>query len=225
MIVLDCHADKEIKKGLDNYGEVLLTKPNNKILEGINSHPDLLIGKLDENTLAVDAQNIDYYSNFIKNKELIPIENIKSPYPSHIKLNYVVYKNYFIHNLKYTDKTVLNFFKSKNYEMINVKQGYTKCSVVVGKNCLITSDVGIYEKLKKFTNILLIEHKQIKLRNFEYGFIGGASGLIGDKLLFTGNLNNHSSKNKILEFLNKNNEDFEFLTQNEIVDIGTMIEI
>lgn len=225
MILVDYYTNEDIKSELSKYDKVVLTKPNKNILEGINSHPDLLVRKLDEETLAVDAQNLNYYSEIFKNKNLVPIQNIQSPYPGHIKLNFAVYKNLFIHNLKFTDKLVLNYFKEKGYEFIDVKQGYTKCNLVIGKNCLITSDVGIYKKLKDKAKILLIEHKQIMLKNFEYGFIGGATGLVKNTLLFTGNLDNHSSKEKILKFLNANDEKFEFITQRDIIDIGTILEI
>lgn len=225
MIVVDYYTNETIKNKLKNYGEVVTTLPNSKIYEGIDAHPDILIRKLDKETIAVDSQNIEYYSNIFKNKKIIPIENIESPYPNHVKLNFAVYRDFFIHNLKFTDKEILNFYKNRGFKLIDVKQGYTKCNLAVGKRCLITSDVGIYEKLKNISNILLIEHKQIELRNFEYGFIGGATGLVGDRLFFTGVLEGHSSKDKIIKFLEANNENFEFLTESNIIDIGSIIEI
>ncbi len=55
--------------------------------------------------------------------------------------------NQLIHNLKFTDDNLLSYEKHKI--LINVKQGYTKCSCLpVSKNALITSDVGIYNTLK-----------------------------------------------------------------------------
>lgn len=225
MIVVDYYADKEIVDSLKKIDRVLLTKPSKLIYEGINGHPDLLIRQLDKELIAVDENSIKYYKDYFKNYKLIPISSIKSPYPNHIKLNYVVFKNYFIHNLKYTDKKILNFYKEKNYEFIDVKQGYTKCNIVVGKNSLITSDNDIYIKLKDKFPTLLIDHKQIKLKNFNYGFIGGTSGLINDILYFTGRLERHSSYKKILRFLDKNKEDYKFLTDKEIVDVGSLMQM
>lgn len=224
MLVVDYYTDKEIINKLKKLDEVVLTKPNKNIYSGIEAHPDLLVRQLDKNTLAVDEENINYYKEKFSDYELIAIEKISTPYPNHIKLNYVVFNNLFIHNIKYTDKKVLEYYKNKGYELIDVKQGYTKCNIAVGKNSLITSDTDIYNKLKNKTKILQIDHKQIELRNFNYGFIGGASGLIKDTLYFTGSLKHHSSYEKIINFLNKN-EKYDYLSENQIVDIGSIIEI
>lgn len=225
MIVVDYYTDDKILKELSKIDKVVKTKPNLQIMDGINAHPDLLIRPLNTDTLAVDDENLSYYSSIFKDKKIIPIKNIKSPYPNHVKLNFAIYQNLFIHNLNYTDTEVYQYYHERKYEFIHVKQGYTKCNLVVGKNCLITSDVNIYEKLKSKTKILLIEHKQIKLRGFNYGFIGGTSGIIKDTLYFTGSLDKHSSSEKIIDFLETNNEKYKFITNGELVDIGSIIEI
>lgn len=225
MIFVDYYARDEIVKNLEKHGTVVRTKRNENILDGIEAHPDLLIRRLDSKTVAVDSENFEYYEKYLECKKIIEVEGIRSPYPNHVKLNFAVYKNLFIHNLKFTDEKVLEFYKERDFTFIDVKQGYTKCNLAVGKNCLITSDVDIYEKLKDLTNILLIDHKQIELRNFNYGFIGGCTGLVDGKLFFTGVLDGHSSKDKIIKFLEANNENFEFLTESTIIDIGSIIEI
>ena len=52
-----------------------------------------------------------------------------------------------IHNLNFTDKKILDYCKDK--KTINVKQGYTKCSILpVKEKAIITNDKGIYDTLK-----------------------------------------------------------------------------
>lgn len=226
-LIVDCRINEEIKYNLETKGYTLIyTKPNKDILYPFNSHPDMLIRQLSSNDFICDRDNISYYRAFLKEYNLIPtLNNLKRNYPEDIALNYLVFKNLFIHKLSATDGNILNYYKNKGYTLIDVTQGYTKCNVAVGKNSLITSDRIIYEKLKKYVSILLIDHKQIKLKNFNYGFIGGASGFINGELVFTGSLKSHSSYEKIVKFLDINDEKYSFLSYNEIEDFGSIFEV
>ena len=67
--------------------------------------------------------------------------NIDSKYPYDVWYNATALKDYVICNKAYTDKTILD---SHNKEIINVKQGYSKCNIcIVDNNAIITSDNGI----------------------------------------------------------------------------------
>jgi hypothetical protein len=69
-----------------------------------------------------------------------------------------------------------------------VKQGYTKCSlVVVDEKSVITSDMGLAAALQRFEiDVLLISQGHVALPGLQYGFLGGASGRAGDEILFNG---------------------------------------
>ncbi|SHG97221.1 hypothetical protein SAMN02745245_00194 [Anaerosphaera aminiphila DSM 21120] len=226
-VIVDCKISDNIKNALINKDlKLFYTKQNKALLEPINSHPDMLVRQLSKRELICDKSNLSYYKSIFNDYDVLPTTNyLEEKYPRDIVLNYVVFKNYFIHNLNFTDKYVLNAYKKRNYKFINVTQGYTKCSVIVGENSLITSDKIIYDKLKNLENILLIDHKQIILKGFDYGFIGGTSGLVNGEILFTGSLKKHSSYREIINFLELNNEKYYFLTDEDIVDFGSIIEI
>lgn len=224
-ILVNKKLKKEILDNLKSIGiDILNTKENNNLLEPLKGHPDILLHQLSNGDVVVDRENYKYYKELLSEYNVIPSDcKLDGKYPKDISLNAVVFKNLFIHNLNYTDKKLLDFYSSNGYRMINVKQGYTKCNIVVGKNVLITSDVDIYNSIKDFEKILLIDHKQIILEGFNYGFIGGTSGLINDKIYFTGSLKNHSSYEEIIKFLNDNNEEYEFLSEKPIEDYGSLI--
>lgn len=226
-ILINYNTNREIEKSLENLNfKIYKTTPNKNLLEPLEAHPDLLLHNLPNGDLVVDRDNYEYYKNLFDDYNIIKSSSsLDCKYPKDISLNASVFKNLFIHNLKYTDEKLLDYYSKNGYKLINVRQGYTKCNISIGKNVLITSDRDIYEKVRKFEKILLIDHKQIILTGFNYGFIGGASGLIDDTLYFTGSLEKHSSYNKIIEFLEENNEKYDFLSKSDIIDYGSILSL
>lgn len=192
----------------------------------LNGHPDLALHQVSDDTVVVENTLIDYYREKLPDKKLIPsYKKVEKDYPSNIGLNVFRYNDYVFHNIKYMDKNIKDYYLDRNYNFINIKQGYAKCSIASVNDSLITSDRGIYEKAKKHLNCLLIDHKQIKLKGFDYGFIGGASGSIRDSLILTGNINNHSSKKDIECFVQRNNLEIKYLSSEEIEDYGSILSI
>ena len=134
-------------------------------------------------------------------------------------------KDYVICNKAYTDKTILD---SHNKEIINVKQGYSKCNIcIVDNNAIITSDNGIAKTVaKKGIDVLKISPGYIELRKLDYGFIGGATGIIDNNMLaVNGDINSHPDSEQIKVFAIKYNVDIVPLKNSNIVDIGTIILI
>lgn len=208
---------------LKKYGEVVRTRANKNILKGLDTHPDILTHPLPSGELVVDRDNFEYYKKIFPDKKVIPSNSIlEKEYPRDVALNAFTFKNYFIHNLKCTDKVLLDYYKNSGYEMIDIKQGYAKCSCLVTEDFIITSDGGIYDSLKDFIPIYKINHGEIKLENFNYGFIGGASGTLGKKIFFTGDLSHHSSYEEILKIIKKYDYEIEILSKDPIEDFGSI---
>lgn len=223
--LISCDTPQEIIGNLENEGfNIIKTAENENILKPLCAHADILVHRLPDDTIVVDRDNFGYYENLLAGFNLLKSENsLDAAYPLDISLNGVCFKNYFIHNLKYTDANLLDFYSKNGYKLIDVRQGYTKCNIAVGNDCLITSDVDIYEKMKdEGEEILLIHHKEIVLPGFNYGFIGGTSGLFEDTLYFTGDIKKHSSGEEIVDFLDRNGQKFKILSEDRLLDIGSI---
>lgn len=206
----------------------LIRVPKSEFLyDSICAHPDvqlhiensknIIIAK--NSTLDLSSYNIDI--NIKKSKKLL-----EKKYPNNIFLNAINLKDFFIHNLKYTDDILLSSVKDKN--LINIKQGYTKCScAIVNDNALITSDVGIYNALKPYPiDVLLIPSGDIELSDFPYGFIGGTCGLISkNKMAFFGNLKYHTYGKDIIDFLKKYDVEYISLADNNLIDRGSILTL
>lgn len=109
---------------------------------------------------------------------------------------------------------------------VHTAQGYTKCNIaVVDGSHIITEDEGVFRAVSEKTDIkvLLISPKQVKLNGFAYGFIGGASGRIGNEMIFSGDVTKHSDYAKIRSFIEECGLDIKYFDY-PLTDIGSIIE-
>ncbi|MFR6449088.1 MAG: DUF6873 family GME fold protein [Peptoniphilus grossensis] len=222
VIVAENFPEKSLKI-LKEYGKIVRTKSNKNLMKGLDTHPDILLHPLPSGELVVDRDNLEYYKKIFPDKNILPSHScLSKKYPKDVPLNAFTFKNYFIHNLKFTDKVLLDYYKNSGYKMIDIKQGYGKCSSLVTEDFIITSDGGIYESLRDFIPIYKIKHGEIRLQNFNYGFIGGASGVYGKKIFFTGDFSHHYSYEEILKIIKKYNYEIEILSKDPIEDFGSI---
>ena len=114
----------------------------------------------------------------------------------------------------------------KNKKTINVKQGYTKCSILpVKEKAIITNDKGIYNTLKNENfDVLLLPFGDIELSGFNYGFIGGVGGMISDNsMAFFGSLDNYIFGNEVKNFLYKYDVKPIYLNNTKLIDRGSLL--
>jgi len=153
-------------------------------------------------------------------------KEIAGNYPDDIKLNVAVMGDLVFGNMSYTDKNALNLLSDK--EPVTVKQGYTKCSVlVVSENAAITDDETIYRKMsEKGIDSLLISKGDISLPGHGYGFIGGASGKISEnEVVFFGDITRHKDFSLIFAFLQKHGCSLRCTDNGPLRDIGGIIPL
>lgn len=221
-------SEKEIEKLKYLNLEIIKIPLNKNLYTAINGHPDIQLNILNNNTLIVSKDfDTSFLGDLSKLNIITSINTLKEKYPNNIFLNAVTLKDFFIHNLKFTDKKLLDMVKEKI--LIHVKQGYTKCScAIVSEKALITSDINIYNTLKKYSDldVLGVTAGDILLPGLNYGFIGGCCGLVSqDILAFYGNLKYHSYGNDIKEFLFKHNVKPLYLSDEKLIDRGSILTL
>lgn len=209
-VYLSARAGDELKKYLTEKGYSLKLVSNREETFGVlGSHPDMFYCKMGKSLVASDPSKLG------------------DKYPQDIKFNAVCLDKYFIHNLKYTDPELLQMAKDMGLKLVDIKQGYTKCNtVIVDGTSVITSDDGIAKALsgEKDLNLLKISGGNVKLEGFEYGFLGGASGRVGDEIIFNGNLSAHPDFESICKFIESRNLAVKWFPDYPLEDIGTIIE-
>ena len=185
-------------RGTEKFGE----------LHPLSYHPDMFCFRLEKN-------NWIFYDN-----------PVLCEYPYDVKLNAAMFGDNLICNGKYTDERIIAYAKQTGKNIIDVKQGYAKCSVcIVDENSIITSDESIYKKVTQNNiNALLIEKGHIDLNGYNYGFIGGCSGLINkNKLAFTGNITLHPNYNDIKKFCDNREVEVISLSNKKLYDYGSLL--
>ena len=150
---------------------------------------------------------------------------LPNTYPGCAAYNALVLGKYFVHRLDITAPCLIKAAKECGLELINIKQGYAKCAcVIVDEHSIITADRGISRALEGKAEVLLIDSGHVKLEGYEYGFLGGASGLINGTLLFCGDLSRHPDFERIMSFANARGVKVQYIDEFELTDIGSFIE-
>ena len=224
MLVISNKASEEFKKFLEaSKIEYILTKDNPRLDKRIADHPDLSLFVLDDKNIAVAEDLYPYYRQYFPNKNIIKASNLEKSYPKDALYNIVRFKNYYIHN-DFTEKNIKKYFEKLDIKHLFVKQGYSRCSTIVLRESLLTSDYGIYKALKDKIDIRLLDRDEISLDGFSYGFIGGTCGLYENKLIFTGDITRHKSFSIIKKASDEEGLEIIYPKEN-LVDLGSLIDI
>lgn len=224
MLVISYKASEDFKNFLSAKCFFFIeTIANPNLDPRIGDHPDLSLFKIDEKTIVVDESVFSYYEEKLDGYELIRGESVGLKYPKDALYNIVKFKDFYIHN-NFTEENIENFFKENEISHLKVNQGYTRCSIIPLGDLLITSDYGIYKALRNKAHIELVDNDKVILDGFDKGFLGGTCGLVGNQLIFTGDISKHKAFAKIEKIcLDKNIEIIHPKT--DLVDLGSIIEI
>jgi len=215
------------KQGVDT-----IVIPRSKLLdEYANAHTDMLICHIGDENVAICGE-IQNYSSVLRtnyNLNVIICGKHNSPkYPDDVSLNFLVFNGYYIGRTDIISAEAESELHRHGFKPLHVKQGYAKCSVcVVDENSAITADSGIAAALRNTgIDVLEISSGYIDLDGCDYGFIGGACGKIShDKLAFTGTLEKHPDKDRIINFIRERGVEPIWLTERNCFDVGSIIPI
>ena len=147
-------------------------------------------------------------------------------YPKNAAWCAVALDGLLLHRLDITAKPILDAAKRRNFRLVNCRQGYAKCSaVVVDGKSVITSDTGVARALSGAgVSVLTVAPGFVELPGFDTGFIGGATGRVGDELYFNGDLSAHPDYTRIIEFCEARGVRVRHFPGLPLRDIGSIIE-
>lgn len=230
-VIIDERVDKNIEKYFLNLGyEVIKVKKCSTVYNEISSHTDIFCSKID-NTVVSSPKVLD--GNFNEKYNFLTGDHVGNSYPDCAKYNVCNIDNYAIHNFSITDKVVLDVIVEKGYNLINVKQGYSRCSILpLGNMSCITSDKGIYDVLVKNNfDVLYINSSELDIKLFDEnniyskmsGFIGGCSTVLNDTVIFFGDIDRFKCKDKLLSFLHSKGFKVKDFKNMDVIDYGSCI--
>ena len=211
--------------------EVISPCVTDTLPDGLKKHADLGICIVSENKAVCPPDSCEYYREKLTpyDIEIIKGENfLDCHYPADSAYNVcIVGKKCFL-NKSVCDTVLLDILTSEGYEIINVKQGYTKCSICpVDGNSIITADKSIEKVAKEHgMDVLLITNDNIVLPGYDNGFFGGCCGMGNkDLLLVNGELSTHPDGEKIKSFLKAKNIKIKELKKGPLTDIGSILPL
>lgn len=224
LVYIDCRARNDVIKKLKQLGfEVVLITQNPCFDNAISAHPDMNIFFFDKKVFSSTNVRLCLKNHIVSiNKE----QGTRLDYPYDAFLNCVALSNDLICNKKSVAPEILSYATSRGFNVINVRQGYTKCNIAVVSEkhkAIITEDVGIFKTLSKAGyDVLLLKTHSVKLHPYDYGFIGGSCGLHNGILYFNGNIFSHPEINSITDFCKKYNVEIYALSEDGLEDCGSI---
>lgn len=229
-ICLSENANRILKEALRSKGYRLIEiKKTDVVYDAVSSHGDIYLCKIcDELVVAPEQYPLIQEELLLSRaKFALGVSVLGHKYPKNVNYNAAQMGGYLIHNTHHTDHVLLNKVKELELELIHVKQGYTKCNlVIIDAHSAITSDTGIVAALKKYDiDVLLITPGHVNLTGFPYGFLGGASGKVDDEIIFNGNLSAHPDFEKIKEFIQQRGLQVTYFEEYPLEDIGSIIQL
>lgn len=232
LAVVDYRISNRVEDSLEREGiECIKTVNCRELYEAVDGHPDMLMLHTGGKRIVMAPNIFEFLAPAFEKKGFAVTKGatwLVRNYPGNIAYNVLRLGNLAFHNLKYTDPEVIRQLEEENTELIHVNQGYTKCSVcVIDRSTAITSDRKLAKTMERHgIECLLIKPGGIELKNLNYGFIGGASGLLSkNQVAFTGNPHSLEDSGRLIEFLNNKGIEVNILSEERLVDFGSIIPL
>lgn len=222
-LYISSQAPSTVTAMLNNIGFDIIKLPcDNSLPPPVAHHADMLM--FSDNVHLITTKS--YYS---KNEEIFnDVDVILSKcefgnsYPDDIIFNAFVFKNKLFGRIDVLCDKVRCLYPKH----VNLRQGYAKCSTLLFGNNAITADSTIANALiNEGCNVLEIVPGNILLPGYNYGFIGGASTVYENKVIFFGNIELHPDFSKIKEHITSNGYDLIYEKNTPLTDIGGAIII
>ena len=209
---------------------VIPVEPNENLPKGIASHADLQLLHLGGKSVLTSAcsENTKDMLNALGFEHEEMEKAAGDIYPQDCLINMTFLGKNSILNPDTVDPKILQFLEKNDYNMIAVKQGYTKCAILsVCEDAIITADHGIAKIAEDYgIEVLEIRDDKIHLEGYANGFIGGCGGMVEKGILGTsGDLRSIQDCNNIKDFLRNRNIYAENLGGKELWDIGGILPL
>ncbi len=229
--VIDSRMSAELKDALRSYADKLIPLPPFERLSApVASHSDMLIWRYGKTVITYREYYAKAREQFLQIEKLgygtvICDEPVSDKYPHDIALNCALVGNKILANGNFVSSEIRNIANENGFEIIHTKQGYAKCSCVcISDSAIITADPSIARAASSAgIDVLKITPEHVRLDGYGTGFIGGASGVTQDAVLFCGNIDTHPDASAIKEFCRKHGKTAVSLSNDELYDYGTVI--
>jgi hypothetical protein len=229
-VITDNRIDKKCERGLRERGFELIKMPAFSIFQTpVAAHPDMLLFIGSEKIIchadyfAIAKKELSLIAEITGAELVLTSDPISSDYPRDVIFNAASVGMWLVCRRDAVLSNVAELYPENM--IINVKQGYAKCSTaVVGDNAIITANPSIAKAVKeKGIDVLSVSPLGVRLDGYDCGFIGGASGTDEENVYFCGNIDLHPDSERIKAFCRKHGKNAVSLSDEPLYDYGTLI--
>jgi len=230
LVVTDNRIDKKCERSLRARGFELVKLPSFSLLQKpVSAHPDMLFftakGRLvcHRDYFSAAEREILQIANASGLSIFISDEDMGAEYPEDVLFNAAAIGDKLICRRDTVSNPVAELYPED--KIINVRQGYAKCSVcAVNDNAIITADPSIAGAAEKNgIDVLPISRGGVRLNGYDCGFIGGASGYCAGTAIFFGDPETHPDAALIRRTLDAKEIDCLALSGDTLTDFGGII--
>ena len=232
LIIVDNRITHACELSLLKEGFSLIKLPRDPCLgSAIGSHPDTVMF-YDDGEIITTADYCDtaayIFSDIREMKPEIKIHFTsdirRDRYPDDCVMNAIRIGGKLYCKSDSVSRAIIDLAERKGYEIIHTNQGYPACSTLSFGNSAITSDPGLADVMaKNGVKVTLIAPGGISLPPYKYGFIGGASGVVGNKVYFFGDISTHPDSDIISSAIKREGYTPVSLSKEGLIDLGGII--
>lgn len=225
MVIIDSRADERVLSAVGGYAAMAPAPFADPRLSG---HADMRMTLID-GVLVVCPHDYEFVKSAVGSLVHVVCGSADpaDSYPFDIAYNAFWVGDYLFCLAAHTDPEVLSAAGALCKKVIDVRQGYAKCSCIpVGARGVITSDAGIACAAKSAgLDVLLTVNDGVRLDGYDSGFIGGASIWMGNSLLFTGDLSDHRDFEDICRFCSERGTEVRYIEGMPLYDYGSPVAL
>ena len=235
LALIGIHAPKKIKNALSTLGfEIFSLEPDERLPLPIRSHADTLLSVIENKVFLSKeyADSCEPLTSLLASRgyDVVKCEcEVGCKYPADISFNVAIVGKYAFGRFDFVAQEIKRELVDRGYTLIDVKQGYAKCSTaIISDNAIITADSGIAQKAAALgIDVLKVSAAEgaIELEGYGYGFIGGACALFENTLYSCGNIELHPDYEAIRDFCEAHGVALCSLTDGKLCDVGGIIFI
>ncbi len=215
----------------DAFGEgriILPSFPCHSLPEPTNGHPDMTIFPLLGGYAICAPEVCSAYQPVLAPFGITLMEGkttLNSDYPGDVAYNVLKADGCAFARWDSTDPEIAGLLDECGISRHNIHQGYARCSTVLFGHCMITADPSVKNEGEAAGfEVLSVSGGHVELPGYEYGFLGGASGILdGNTVAFIGDLSFHPDGDAIRQFIQNHGFSVAEIPGKPLRDIGTLL--
>ena len=209
--------------------DILYLPPDPALPAPVAAHPDMIAFVLGNSVVMPEEYLRTYPEIAARIKEKTGGEPVGSragrgqDYPDDVALNCAVNGDVLFCLEAHAAPEVKELAGRCGLRIVNVRQGYAACSCLTSDGFFITADPSLASAARsEDLDPFVITAGHITLPGYDSGFIGGASGVVGDRVFFFGDLFSHPDGGAIAKRITDAGYGFVCLSGCPLTDYGGM---